>query len=122
MYRMTAYDLATRLIHDVLKTTGITATAGIGTNLYLSKVAMDIVAKKCPADSFGVRIAELNEQTYRRLLWNHQPLTSFWRIGKGYAKKAGSTWDVHDGGWSLACLYQSQESIYCISYLGRMLS
>lgn len=87
MYRMTAYDLATRLIHDVLKTTGITATAGIGTNLYLSKVAMDIVAKKCPADSFGVRIAELNEQTYRRLLWNHQPLTSFWRIGKGYAKK-----------------------------------
>lgn len=87
MYHMTAYDLATMLIHDVLKTTGITATAGIGTNLYLSKVAMDIVAKKRPADSFGVRIAELNEHSYRRLLWNHQPLTSFWRIGKGYTKK-----------------------------------
>ena len=87
MYQMSAYDLAMTMIHDVLKTTGITATAGIGTNLYLCKVAMDIVAKKMPADRLGVRIAELDEMTYRRLLWDHQPLTSFWRVGKGYATK-----------------------------------
>ncbi len=86
-YRMTAHDLALRIIRDVLKETGITATAGIGTNLYLAKIAMDIVAKKMPADKDGVRIAELDEMSYRRQLWTHTPLTDFWRVGKGYAKK-----------------------------------
>ena len=75
------------MIQEVLKRTGITATAGIGTNLYLCKVAMDIVAKKMPADQDGVRIAELDEMSYRKLLWNHVPLTDFWRVGHGYAKK-----------------------------------
>lgn len=86
-YKCTAHELAIKMIRDVLATTGITATAGIGTNLYLCKVAMDIVAKKMPADKDGVRIAELDEMTYRKQLWNHRPLTDFWRIGSGYAKK-----------------------------------
>ena len=86
-YRCTPRSLAIRIIKDVLKTTGITATVGIGTNMYLCKVAMDIVAKKMPADKNGVRIAELNERTYRKLLWNHKPLTDFWRIGTGYERK-----------------------------------
>ncbi len=86
-YKCTAHELALRMIRDVLKTTGITATAGIGTNLYLAKIAMDIMAKKMPADKDGVRIAELNERSYREKLWNHTPLTSFWRVGKGIAKK-----------------------------------
>ncbi len=81
------HDFARRMIQDVLKTTGITATAGIGTNMYLAKVAMDIVAKHIPADEDGVRIAELDEMSYRKLLWNHRPLTDFWRVGRGYAKK-----------------------------------
>jgi DNA polymerase V len=86
-YGMTARELTMKMILDVLKTTGITATAGIGTNLYLCKVAMDIVAKHIPADENGVRIAELDEMTYRRQLWDHRPLTDFWRVGRGYAKK-----------------------------------
>lgn len=86
-YKMTAEQLARKMILDVLKQTGITATAGIGTNLYLCKVAMDIVAKHIPPDGNGVRIAKLNEKTYREQLWAHQPLTDFWRIGKGYADK-----------------------------------
>ena len=86
-YNMTARELAMTMIQDVLKTTGITATAGIGTNMYLCKIAMDIVAKHIKADKDGVRIAELDEMSYRRKLWSHRPLTDFWRIGKGYAKK-----------------------------------
>lgn len=86
-YKLSAHDLAMKIIRDVLGNTGITATAGIGTNLYLAKIAMDIVAKHIPADKDGVRIAELDEMSYRRILWTHQPLTDFWRIGKGYAKK-----------------------------------
>lgn len=86
-YGMTARELAMTMIRDVLRATGITATAGIGTNLYLCKIAMDIVAKHMPADEDGVRIASLDEISYRRLLWTHRPLTDFWRIGKGYAKK-----------------------------------
>ncbi len=86
-YRCTAHELALRMIRDVLATTGITATAGIGTNLYLAKIAMDIMAKKMPADEDGVRIAELDELSYRRRLWDHTPLTSFWRVGKGISKK-----------------------------------
>lgn len=89
-YQMTAHELALVMIREVLAETGVTATAGIGSNLYLSKVAMDIVAKKMPADKDGVRIAELNERTYRELLWNHAPLTDFWRVGAGYAKKLQS--------------------------------
>lgn len=86
-YRMTAHELAMKIIREVLVETGITATAGIGTNLYLSKVAMDIVAKKMPADKDGVRIAELDEMTYRRLLWEHTPLTDFWRVCRGIAAR-----------------------------------
>ena len=86
-YGMNANDLAMRMIRDVLQATGITATAGIGTNLYLCKIAMDIVAKKMPADASGVRIAQIDEQSYRQLLWDHRPLTDFWRVGRGYARK-----------------------------------
>lgn len=86
-YKLSAKELAMKMIQDVLNTTGITATAGIGTNLFLCKVAMDIVAKHIPADKNGVRIAELDEMGFRRKLWAHQPLTDFWRVGRGYAKK-----------------------------------
>ena len=86
-YNLSARELAAKMILDVLKTTGITATAGIGTNLYLSKIAMDIQAKHIPADNNGMRIAELDEMSYRRSLWSHRPLTDFWRVGKGYANK-----------------------------------
>lgn len=86
-YKMSAHDMAQMLIKDVLATTGITATAGIGTNMYLAKIAMDIMAKKMPADENGVRIAELDEMTYRKELWDHKPLTDFWMVGKGIAKK-----------------------------------
>ena len=86
-YGLSARELAMKMILDVLRTTGITATAGIGTNLYLCKVAMDIGAKHIAPDKNGVRIAELDEQRYREMLWTHRPLTDFWRVGKGYATK-----------------------------------
>ena len=86
-YDMTPRELAVRMIKDVLEETGITATAGIGTNLYLAKVAMDIVAKHVEADDDGVRVADIDEMSYRRLLWGHKPLTDFWRVGKGIARK-----------------------------------
>ena len=86
-YNMTARELAMTMIQDILSTTGITATAGIGTNLYLCKIAMDIVAKHIEPDKNGVRIAELDEMSYRRLLWNHRPITDFWRVGRGYSNK-----------------------------------
>ena len=86
-YNLTPKGLAVRMILDVQRTVGITAAAGIGTNLYLAKVAMDITAKHIPADENGVRIAELDERSYRRTLWSHRPLTDFWRVGPGYAKK-----------------------------------
>ena len=86
-YKMTPHQLAIKMIRDVLATTGITATAGIGTNMYLAKVAMDIVAKKMPADKDGVRIAELDEMSYRRQLWDYRPITKFWRVGAGIAEK-----------------------------------
>ena len=86
-YKISATELARRMILDVLQTIGITAAAGIGTNLYLCKIAMDIVAKHIPADENGVRIARLDEMSYRQLLWSHRPLTDFWRVGRGYAKK-----------------------------------
>lgn len=86
-YHMTAKEMAMTMIKAVLRETGITATAGIGTNLFLCKVAMDVVAKHVPADENGVRMAQLDEMTYRRLMWDHTPLTDFWRVGKGYAEK-----------------------------------
>lgn len=86
-YKMSAHDFTRMLIKEVLSETGITATAGIGTNMYLCKVAMDIVAKHAEADEDGVRIAELDETSYRRLLWDHRPITDFWRVGKGYQRK-----------------------------------
>ena len=86
-YNLSAHELATKMILDVLQTTGITATAGIGTNLYLCKIAMDIQAKHILADNNGIRIAELDEMSYRRSLWSHRPLTDFWRVGKGYTKR-----------------------------------
>ena len=86
-YGLTAREFAQKLILEVLQTYGVTATAGIGTNLYLCKIAMDIVAKHIPADENGVRIAELNEMRYRQELWDHRPLSDFWRVGRGYARK-----------------------------------
>lgn len=89
-YGKTPHELARDIVRAIYNETGITATAGIGTNLYLAKVAMDIVAKHIPADAEGVRIAQLDEMSYRRLLWGHRPLTDFWRVGRGYAKKLES--------------------------------
>ena len=86
LYNVTAHQLAMTMIRDVLRQTGITATAGIGTNLYLCKIAMDIVAKRMPPDEHGARVAELDEQRYRELLWDHRPITDFWRIGGGYSR------------------------------------
>ncbi len=87
LYKMTASQLVMKIISEVYKTTGITATAGIGTNMYLAKVAMDIIAKKMPPNEYGVRLAYLNEEIYKKELWSHRPLTDFWRVGRGYAKK-----------------------------------
>lgn len=87
LYKTTAAEFAKKIINDVLTQTGITATAGIGTNLYIAKIAMDVMAKKMPADENGVRIAELDEMSYRRELWTHRPITDFWRVGKGIAKR-----------------------------------
>jgi len=86
-YGISEYALARKLVYEVMEHTGIPAAAGIGTNLYLCKVAMDIVAKHTPADEYGVRIARLDEAAYRAQLWSHRPLTDFWRVGRGYAKK-----------------------------------
>ena len=86
-YKLSAEGLVMKIIEDVYKTTGITATAGIGTNMYLAKVAMDITAKRMKPNKFGVRIAYLDEMKYKKELWNHKPLTDFWRVGKGYTKK-----------------------------------
>lgn len=90
MYNATARELAVRMVHKVLEETGITATVGIGTNLYLAKVAMDIVAKHAPADADGCRIAELDEMSYREQLWEHKPITAFWRVGPGIARRLES--------------------------------
>ena len=86
-YKKTARELSEAVLRDVLRATGITATVGIGTNLYLAKVAMDIVAKRMKPDAHGVRIAELDEISYRKILWDHRPLTDFWRVGRGYSAK-----------------------------------
>ena len=110
-YGMSAHELAMAMIREVLYTTGITATAGIGTNLYLAKVAMDIVAKHIPADKDGVRVAQLDEMSYRRLLWCHRPLTDFWRIGRGYSSKLASMGFFTMGDIARASLSTAQERI-----------
>lgn len=110
-YKCTAHELAIRMIQAVLKETGITATAGIGTNLYLAKVAMDIVAKKMPPDKDGVRIAELDEMSYRRQLWEHTPLTDFWRIGSGTTKKLEANY-MYTMGDVAECSEYDEDKLY----------
>ncbi len=110
-YGLTPHELAMKIIRDVLAQTGITATAGIGTNLYLAKVAMDIVAKRIPADKDGVRIAELNEASYREKLWSHRPLTDFWRVGRGYCEKLEAN-DLHTMGDVARCSLYNEDLLY----------
>ena len=112
-YKMTAHELALKMVRDVLKETGITATAGIGTNMYLCKVAMDIVAKHIPADKDGVRIAELDEMSYRRKLWNHRPITSFWRVGKGIAQKLAE-YGIDTMGMVARCSIDNEQLLYSL--------
>ena len=109
-YKMTAHELAMKMIKEVLSETGITATAGIGTNLYLAKIAMDIVAKHIPADKDGVRIAELDEMSYRQKLWSHRPLTDFWRVGKGYVTKLEANYIYTMG--DIACRSTYDEELF----------
>ena len=111
MYGLTAGEFAMSLVKEVLKETGVTATAGIGTNLYLSKVAMDIVAKHIPPDSNGVRIAELDERAYREGLWSHRPITDFWRVGRGYAGRLASA-SMYTMGDVARCSVYNEEKLY----------
>ena len=111
IYKMSPHELAMTIIRAVLSETGITATAGIGTNLYLSKIAMDIVAKKMPPDKDGVRIAELDEMTYRKELWSHKPLTDFWRIGRGIAKSL-ALYNIFTMGEIARCSIKNEELLY----------
>ncbi len=110
-YKMTARELTSTIIHTILQETGITATAGIGTNLYLCKIAMDIVAKHIEADKNGVRIAELDEMSYRKLLWNHTPLTDFWRIGKGISQKL-EPYGIFTMGDIARCSLEDEDFLY----------
>lgn len=111
IYKCTPRQLTVNIINDILNTTGITATAGIGTNLYLAKIAMDIVAKHMPPDKNGVRIAELTEQSYREQLWEHRPLTDFWRIGKGISKKLESK-NLYTMGDIANCSVNNEDLLY----------
>ena len=110
-YRKTPTELAETVLKDVLETTGITATVGIGSNLYLAKVAMDIVAKRMSPNEHGARIAELDEMSYRRILWEHRPLTDFWRVGKGYAKKLESR-GIHTMGDVALASIENEDMLY----------
>ncbi len=110
-YKCIARELAQRIIKDVLSETGVTATAGIGTNLYLAKVAMDIKAKHVEPDKDGVRIAELNEIGYRRELWEHRPITDFWRVGRGYAKRLESA-GLYTMGDVALCSERDEDYLY----------
>lgn len=110
-YKLTPRELITKIIHDVYKTTGITATAGIGTNMYLAKVAMDIDAKHTEPDEYGVRLSELDEMSYRERLWNHKPLTSFWRVGKGIAKKLEQNY-MYTMGDVARCSIENEDKLY----------
>ena len=118
-YGLSAKELVQKIILDVLHETGITATAGIGTNLYLAKIAMDVVAKHIPADKHGVRIAELDEISYREKLWEHKPLTDFWRIGRGYTKKLESV-GLYTMGDIARCSLGKEEDYYNEDLLRRM--
>ena len=110
-YKMTARELATKIVKEVLDETGVTATVGIGTNMYLAKVAMDIVAKKANPNRDGVRIAELDEMSYREKLWEHRPLTDFWRVGKGYAKRLESA-GLYTMGDIALCSEKDEDFLY----------
>lgn len=112
-YKQNAHELAMTIIKDVLSQTGITATAGIGTNMYLAKVAMDIVAKKMKADKDGVRIASLDEMTYRKLLWDHTPLTDFWRVGHGYQRKLEAN-NLFTMGDIALCSIENEDLLYSL--------
>ncbi len=111
MYKMKPKELVTKIIQEVYRTTGITATGGIGTNMYLAKIAMDIVAKHVQADEQGVRIAELDEMTYRKKLWEHRPLTDFWRVGKGIAKKL-EEYGMYTMGDVALCSIQDENKLF----------
>ncbi|MBO5096096.1 MAG: DNA methylase [Bacilli bacterium] len=110
-YQLEPKELVTKMIKDVYERTGITATAGIGTNLFLCKVAMDIVAKHTEPNEFGVRVAELDEKSYRKLLWTHTPLTDFWRVGQGYAKKLES-YNLYTMGDIARCSIKNESLLY----------
>lgn len=110
-YNMTAQELVTKILKQVYKETGITATAGLGTNMYLAKVSMDIVAKHVKPNKYGVRIAGLNEMTYRKLLWAHRPLTDFWRVGKGYSEKLEKN-KIYTMGDIARCSIENEELLY----------
>lgn len=111
LYKCTPRQLVTRIIKDVYKTTGITATAGIGTNMFLAKVAMDIVAKKSKPNEFGVRIAGLDEITFRKKLWDHKPITDFWRVGKGIADKLSKN-NMYTMGDVARCSHYNEDLLY----------
>lgn len=110
-YKMTGKELARTMIKEVLRQTGITATAGIGTNMYLCKIAMDIMAKHIPADEDGVRIAELDEMSYRRQLWDHRPLTDFWRVGRGVTQRL-APYGIDTMGKIARCSIEDEELLY----------
>lgn len=110
-YKLSAHDLAMKIILDVLATTGITATAGIGPNLFLCKVAMDVTAKHIPADANGVRIAQLDEMTFRRTMWTHRPITDFWRVGRGYAARL-EQYGLLTMGDVARCSVQNEDLLY----------
>ena len=112
-YKLSPRELVTKIIKDIYDTTGITATAGIGTNLFLCKVAMDIVAKHVEPNSYGVRIAELDERSFREKLWNHKPITDFWRVGKGYAKRL-EKYRMFTMGDVARCSVENEELLYKI--------
>ena len=118
-YGMSARELARTMIQDVLVETNITATAGIGTNLYLCKIAMDIVAKHVEPDDDGVRIAQLDEMQYRKLLWNHRPITDFWRVGAGYARKLEEN-GMYTMGDVARCSMGKEDSFYNEDLLYRL--
>ena len=118
-YGLTGREFARKIIQDVLETSGITATAGIGTNLYLAKVAMDIVAKKTEPDEYGVRIAELDEMEYRRQLWDHRPITDFWRVGRGYAKRLEKC-GMYTMGDVARCSVGKEGEFYCEDLLYKL--
>lgn len=109
--KMSAEQLVSKMINDVYKITGITATGGIGTNLYLAKVAMDIVAKHMKPNKYGIRLAKLDEMAYRKWLWNYRPLTSFWRVGKGYAKKLEEN-NMYTMGDIARCSIEDEDKLY----------